>query len=249
MLTALIERNLTKVAAWEADRGDRPFVCFCCRAEVTLRRGGARAAHFAHKPPVTCQYGAGESDEHRRCKLELFEHLVGHPRVTKCEMERDLRTVRPDLSAYIAGVPVAIEVQLSSLSLERIAYRTIEYARKGIYVLWLPVHNVSLKRETYSLRPWERWLHALYFGRVYYWQEGLKILPVHFREHRMEVHGRMKDYQKISRRLKVPIDGRPVLLTDDFKPFKREAWAALDYNVPPSLLMVDRQPQWWRSAP
>ncbi len=247
MLTALIERNLQKVAAWEADRSDRPFFCFCCRAEVTLRRGGARAAHFAHKPPVTCQYGTGESDAHRQCKIELYENLRKHPRVTKCEMERDLKTVRPDLSAYVGGVPVAIEVQLSSLSLEKITYRTAEYARKGIYVLWLPIHNSSLMRESYGPRPWERWLHALYSGRVYYWLRGLSILPIHFRERRVDVRGRMKDYQKISRRLRVPIDGRPVVLTDDFQPIKREAWTSVAYSLPPSLLLIDNQLQWWRS--
>jgi hypothetical protein len=32
---------------------------------------------------------------------------------------------------------VAIEVQISSLSLETITERTIEYHRKGIHVLWL----------------------------------------------------------------------------------------------------------------
>jgi len=41
------------------------------------------------------------------------------------------------VSAYINGVPVAIEVQISSLSLETILQRTIAYARKGIYILWL----------------------------------------------------------------------------------------------------------------
>jgi type I site-specific restriction-modification system R (restriction) subunit len=40
-------------------------------------------------------------------------------------LERPLGTNRPDVSAHINGVPVAIEVQISSLSLETIAYRTM----------------------------------------------------------------------------------------------------------------------------
>src|SRR5687768_9319479 len=123
MLTATRQRDGQKLAAWEASRDDRPFLCHCCGSLVTLRRGGVRAPHFAHQPPVTCEYGTGESEEHRQCKIAIYERLVEDPRVVKCEMERNLGTVRPDLSAYISGVPVAIEVQLSSLSLARINYR------------------------------------------------------------------------------------------------------------------------------
>ncbi|HEV2761869.1 MAG TPA: competence protein CoiA family protein, partial [Pyrinomonadaceae bacterium] len=154
MLTATRQLDGRKVGAWEAEKGEGPFECFCCRQVVTLRKGRIIAAHFAHQPPVACEYGAGESEEHRRCKLALHAALAADPRVEKCELERDLGTVRPDVSAYVGGVPVAFEVQLSSLSLERIAYRTAEYTRKGIYVLWLPVRREGLRRALYAPRPW-----------------------------------------------------------------------------------------------
>jgi competence protein CoiA len=245
MLTAARERGGEKVAAWEVERGDGPFFCFCCRQVVTLRKGEIKAPHFAHVPPVTCEYGTGESETHRRCKLALFECLSSDPRVTKCEMERNLGTVRPDVSAYIAGVPVAVEVQLSHLSLARIQYRTSEYARKGIYVLWLPVYTSELKRQLYSPRPWEQWLHAAYFGRVYYWLEGVRVLPVHFRDYRLSVRGRTRDYQKLARS-KVPIDGRAALLTDDFRPVTRAAWSGRHLFGPPAKLFADTQPDWYQ---
>jgi len=135
MLTATREINGQKVAAWEVEKEDAPFLCFCCRQTVRLRRGEIKAPHFAHVPPVTCEYGTGESEAHRLCKIALYENLSRDPVVRKCEMERDLGTVRPDVSAYIDDVPVALEVQLSNLTLEKIQYRTLEYARKGIYVL------------------------------------------------------------------------------------------------------------------
>lgn len=237
MLTAIRQSDGLKLTAWEASRDDRPFLCHCCGSLVTLRKGGVRAPHFAHQPPVVCEYGVGESEEHRRCKIAIYENLVRHPRVTKCEMERNLGTVRPDVSAYINGVPVAIEVQLSSLSLAKICYRTAEYARKGIYVLWLPLYTRDLNQELYRPRPWERWLHAAYFGSVYYWLEGLKVVPVHFRDYYASVRGRTRDYQKLSRR-KVPIEGRAVLLADDFRPRQREAWSGQYLSIPQSKLLI-----------
>jgi len=244
MLTAKRQSDDLKIAAWEAERDQRPFLCHCCNQVVTLRKGGIRAPHFAHQPPVTCEYGTGESEEHRRAKLAIYESLRTSNRVTKCEIERNLGTVRPDISAYINNVPVAIEVQLSSLSLERIRYRTAEYARRRIYVLWLPLYMTALKGELYQPRPWERWLHAAYFGRVYYWLEGLQIMPVHFRDYYASMRGRTRDYEKLSQR-KVPLAGRVVDLIDDFKPVQREAWANKYISIPPSRLLMDKQAAWY----
>jgi competence protein CoiA len=244
MLTAARESDGEKVAAWEAERREGPFHCFCCKQTVTLRKGEIKAPHFAHLPPVTCEYGMGESEEHRLCKMALYESLSNHPGVRKCAVERYLGTVRPDVSAYINDIPVAIEVQLSNLSLARIQYRTAEYARRGIYVLWLPLHSTRLKRELYSPRPWELWLHAAYLGRVYYWLEDLKVLPVHFRHYQMSIRGRTRDYQKLSRQ-KVPINGLVATLTEDFRPLSRGAWSGKGISIPPAKLFVDAQADWY----
>lgn len=244
MLTALRESDGAKVAAWEAERGERPFLCLCCRQDVTLRRGQVVAPHFAHRPPFNCEYGAGESEAHRRCKLSLYESLRSHPGVTRCEIERDLGTVRPDVSAYVGGVPVAFEVQLSTLPLGKIIYRTAEYARKGIYVLWLPLHTPALDRELYAPRPWERWLHAAYFGRVYYWLEGLSIRPVHFRAFYARASGRTRDYDKLSRG-RVPLPGPTLSVAEDFAPRRRDAWATEGLTIPPARLFADARPKWY----
>ncbi|HKS30736.1 MAG TPA: competence protein CoiA family protein [Pyrinomonadaceae bacterium] len=246
MMTAIRQADGRKVGAWEAEREERPFLCPCCSEVVTLRRGGIIAPHFAHKPPVTCEYGTGESEEHRRCKISIFEALIADPRVRKCEMERDLGAVRPDVSAYINDRPVAIEVQASSLSLETIARRTEEYARRGIYVLWLPIYRESLKAELYNPRPFERWLHAAYNGRVYYWVEALRIQPVHFRDYLTKVRGRSHDYEKLSTK-KVPIDGEAVTLTEDFMAVERQSYTRGFINVPQSKLFMDTQPAWYEA--
>ena len=244
MLTAIRQRDALKVGAWEVEKQDKPFLCPCCSQVLTLRRGGIKASHFAHQPPVLCEYGEGESEEHRRCKISIYEALHKDPRVTKCEMERDLGAVRPDVSAYIGGVPVAIEVQASNLSLEKISRRTQEYARRGIYVLWLPIYQEGLRRNLYSPRPFERWLHEAYFGRVYYWLEGLLIQPVHLRDYLARVRGATHDYEKPSAK-KVPIDGKPALLTEDFMPVERDARTRGFLNIPRAKLFIDKQPRWY----
>ena len=244
MLTAVRQNDGQKVAAWEAARSDGPFLCFCCGQQVALRRGEIKAPHFAHFPPVTCEYGTGESETHRRCKIAIYESLISHPDVSKCEMERNLGAVRPDVSAYINGVPVAIEIQLSNLSLDKIQYRTVEYARKRIFVLWLPVYTSNLDQELYAPKPWEEWLHTLYFGRVYYWLEGIKITPIHFREYFAQIRSRTHDYQKLSRK-RVLIEGRSVSLTEDFKPLNRKSWHSRQISIPEAKLFIDSQPAWY----
>lgn len=244
MMTAIRQLDGRKVGAWEVDKRERPFLCPCCSEVVTLRRGGIIAPHFAHKPPVLCEYGTGESEEHRRCKIAIYEALLLHPQVARCEMERDLGAVRPDVSAYINNVAVAIEVQASNLTLEKIRRRTEEYARRGIYVLWLPIYKESLKRELYNPRPWERWLHEAYSGRVYYWVDSLRIQPIHFRDYLTEVRGRTHDYEKLSTR-KVPIDGETAILTEDFMPVERDEFARDFISVPRAKLFMDRQPNWY----
>jgi competence protein CoiA len=238
MLTAIRQIDCKKLTAKEANKADAPFICQCCDKRVSLRKGGVRSSHFAHFPPVTCEYGVGESEEHRRCKIEIYEHLINHPKVTKCEMERNLGTVRPDISAYINNVPVAIEVQLSTLSLEKIERRTADYASKGIYVLWLPKYQTSLLNRPYTPKPWERWLHALYYGRVYYWVGGLKILPFHFENYLIEINGRTKNYRKISKRYKLPVMEEILDLVGGFKAMSRDRYVLGNHNLLPAKLWI-----------
>jgi competence protein CoiA len=244
MLTAIRWEDQRKLAAREADKGDGPFFCQCCNRQVSLRKGGVRSSHFAHLPPVTCEYGTGESEEHRQCKLEIYNSLVNHPNVRACEIERNLGTVRPDISAYINGVPVAIEVQLSTLPLEKIQKRTIEYESKGIYLLWLPKYGSLLEHRPYSPRPWERWLHTLYFGKIYYWLKELEIVPVRFSNYIIEASGRTKSYRKISKRYKLPIKSESLILTTQFTAMNRTGSPIGSYTIPASKLWVDAKTNW-----
>ena len=180
MLSALRKSDGSQVTAWTESKANAPFACPECKSDVTLRKGRFVIHHFAHKPPVTCRYGVGETEAHRKCKMEIFEKLSSHPAATKVGLERGMGTVRPDVRACINGIYVAIEVQLSALSIESIIYRTQQYHLKGMHVLWLAQRTDALNEEQYSIRPWEKWVHAACFGRVYYWLQDLTVMPYHF---------------------------------------------------------------------
>ncbi len=259
MLSAIRGGDSKKVLAWEEAKSNKPFFCPRCFDAAILKKGTVRIHHFAHKPPVTCEYGLGESEQHRRCKLEIYEGLLKHRRFVECEIERDMGTVRPDFSAYMDGIQIAIEVQISALTMDQIIYRTSEYAKKGIYVLWLSIYTDALDDEKYSPKLWERWCHAAYLGRVYYWLGGLEVAPIHFDECSRYIEQKSwytqggdemsaGGYEKKYRRFKTPNHGRTVNLSDSFIPkYREQAWRSQTLSVPRSRLLIDYQPVWWRS--
>lgn len=183
MISADRKSDRESVLARDVSKADGPFLCPECSEPVLVRKSSIRTDHFAHAKSGICNYSSGESDTHRRCKLEIYNALLRHPKATAVFLERSLTTARPDISATINGVRVAIEVQISNLPLETIVRRTQEYARKGVYVLWLLQWTPYLDGLRYNPRLWEKWLHAAYFGRVYYWVEGLTVACYHFEPH------------------------------------------------------------------
>jgi competence protein CoiA len=80
MLCAIRQRDRKKVAAWDQVKTDGPFSCPLCIEEMILKKGTIKDHHFAHKPSITCEYGSGETEQHRECKLTIYERLRRHRR-------------------------------------------------------------------------------------------------------------------------------------------------------------------------
>lgn len=129
MLSARRKSDGQIVTAYMESKRNGPFRCLECNEEVILKMGRSRVNHFAHANPIACKFAEGESETHRRCKLEIYLALQKEAVVSNLALERPFGNVRPDVSAVIRGVPVAIEVQISSLSQDTIMRRTIEYAQ------------------------------------------------------------------------------------------------------------------------
>jgi competence protein CoiA len=165
-------------------------------------------------------------------------------------LERPLGTVRPDVSAYINGVPVAIEVQITSLSLGTIAYRTTVYMRKGIYVLWLLQWTPELDSNRYTPQLWEKWIHAVYFGRVYYWLKDLTVVSYRFepsfrkipqKTWRSEKGKKMTGggYSVRSKRHRSAVRGERFNLATDFVPKDRDWWEDNYLTIPAAKIFME----------
>jgi len=248
MLTAIISVSSKQVLAQETNKKDGPFKCPECEDPVLLKKGKIRVAHFAHIPPVTCSYGMGESELHRTAKISIYEALRKNSRVTKLQLERSLGQVRPDISFCLDDKRyVAIEVQASKLPPAEIVRRTRLYKSKNISVLWMPPFKVHMKNEgVYRPSQWELLIHAMYFGRTYYWMWEDKAVPVRYIKRREWVPGREWydsygdeqsagdhwKYYKADRILKI----LPVVSIVDMQTQHRKEFSAGVFEVPECFL-------------
>lgn len=226
-----------------------PFVCAQCHETVSLKIDKSRVNHFAHVNPLACEYVTGESNTHRRCKMEIYEALKRECHVRDVALERPLGRVRPDVSAYFKDIPVAIEVQISCLSVETIMRRTIEYHRKGIYVLWLLQWTPKLEAKRYSPQLWEKWVHAAYLGRAYYWIEKLSVACYRFEPHLVAVpktswyskqgtKTTANGYTRRSKRHRTAVREKLLNLATDFIPKERLWWEDGSIGVPDAKLFT-----------
>jgi competence protein CoiA len=228
------------------------FLCPACGRAVISRKSRIGKDGSFQKRRCICTYAGGETEAHRHCKMEIFKALQKQPGVHNPMLERPLGTNRPDVSVEINGVPVAIEVQISSLLRETIQRRTIEYARKGIYVLWLLRWTPKLDGRSYSPALWEKWIHAAYFGRVYYWIEGLTVVSYHFDTNHRTVpkkswhaeNGKKMTaggYSRRSKRYRTAVRGKTFNIATDFALRERFWWEGNGLKVPDAKLFMDRQ--------
>jgi len=236
MLSAY-DRNEDDVVAWEVTRDQAPFFCPECGESVVVKKGQFKIHHFAHLPDSACTYGVGESEEHRQAKYQIYEALSQHASVKSLKVERNLRDVRPDVSFCWQGEhEVAVELQISAISPGEVARRTRSYTAKNMSMLWItPYHRRVSGLIPYRTRVWERYLHALYFGKIYYWIAGEELLPVHFERYSLGTVSRewydeskqgfcWKEFEQFSPSLRNLRFGDTVRITDmktAWRPFRQ----------------------------
>jgi competence protein CoiA len=256
MLCGIRFQDNLKVFASYSEKEHGPFNCPGCKHELVLRKGRIKVHHFAHKPPYHCQRGEGESDAHRKCKESIYNSLSKYTHVTNLDVEADFGAVIADVYCLINNVPVAIEIQRSNLSVNEITARTSAYEKLGINVLWLALFNKKLGEKKYSPKAWEKWCHATYYGRVYYWVADLTIAPVHFAEFQNYVESSSwysesgeeqsaGGYYKYSKRYRTPSLGRFLNLATDFNPHYKKAWTSSTVYTPQCRVYLDKLKKWW----
>jgi len=183
-----------RVEAAEAIRGTR-HVCPNCLSEVILKRGRIVIAHFAHKPPVECDWARGETLAHMEAKRIIAESFVS--RGLRAEIEWPVPTLpshrRADVMVWNdRGDSVAVELQHTAIDLDEIEARAFSYAGAGIAQIWIPFLSDQIWDEAdavkkpdgrseyfvrrYPARPFERWIHGFNFGLVPYFDPTSKVL-------------------------------------------------------------------------
>ncbi len=252
MLTAFVVNLQEKREANEVEKDDAPFLCPACGSDVILRQGTIKIHHFAHKPPVTCSYGKGETEEHRRAKKGIAETLRKQG-VANVELEKRIGNSIADVYCEMAdGKKVAIEVQISKLTMREIADRTWAYQVQGVFVLWLVPWNPNLNERKYSPKQYEKWLHILNYGRVYYLYEGFTVIPYHFGEFmrhipQTEFGG---GYDKKSMRWvtphRCPANEASLTSLDHYvlKPIFN-ARSIDGFSIPKCNILLDKLTKWW----
>ena len=256
MLIALRENN-EDARAWLENKKSGPWFCPLCKESLILRKGEIRVDHFAHRPNSDCDWGRGESEKHRQCKIELYQSLVHIPAVSCIALERDLKTVRPDLSFLLHGQRVAIEVQVSELSMEKILHRTREYKKLDTAVLWLALIDAEAIEGNVSPPLWQKWVHALYFGRIYCWKPGYARLvrAAHLEPTEIEVpysewysEGELHQgggYTRRSKRWREICLGPLLDLSTDFGVSSRASFCGGRFEIPEARIFMDKSDRWW----
>jgi competence protein CoiA len=194
-----------------------------------------------------------EADFNHRICVETLRDTLMSRGATQVRAEQPLMNNRADIYCEIRGLPVALEIQHSRLSFEELRRRTHGYARQNVAVLWLIPYVFSGARM--APKNWQRWLHALYFGRLYCWQRETLITPVHFIPYQLYVEERKwfsadgeqcaGGYHYRSRRYEHPKPGPTLDLLRDFGRKPRVSWERGRYRLPGATLFADIRPAWW----
>lgn len=255
------------VFASDVTKKDGPFYCPETFEELIVRKCVEKIDHFAYKARMSPIAGR-ESKLHKDCKNELLEILTKKfpngnwkdERTLNEDIEKGFSKVIPDLSGRIDGKGVIIEIQKSSLSLKKIRHRTEQYTKRKAYILWIVPLLENLGSENFRPRLFERFLHTMYYGRVYYWYKGngSKLIPVHFgtAERWIEESTWFDEsgeeqttggYEKPYLRVKKPEYGNIVDLVTDFKFDNRKEFELENDQLssPECKIYMDKKPIWW----
>jgi len=119
-----------------------------------------------------------ESFSHKATKQLIVKYVAKYdPNIIESSLEKYFQNRRADVYfKFRDGKEIVVEIQNSRISVKEIIDRTLDYNKKGMYVLWLlngkgrivsapkmPQHMKDMK-----ISPAEHFLHKIYGGRVYY---------------------------------------------------------------------------------
>jgi hypothetical protein len=249
------------------------FICSKCLSKAIIKRCTDKIDHFAHKARLSpVLNGENESKLHNQCKNEICNFLKNNFPSGNWEIERPikenkhkkLKEIIPDISGRINNIPIGIEVQKTPYTVNKIANKTIEYAKRNMCVLWVVPLKESLGEEAFRPRLYEKYLHSLYFGKTYYYVVGKNnIIPVHYSPAKRYIdeatwwEGEGIDANEVSvggydltyKTIKTPNYGNLLDLSKDFIPYKRKYFKCKNEkkDIPECYILKDQLDRWWNT--
>ena len=143
------EGNLVSALETSLNR-EESYCCPGCKGVVLLRHGQVMCPHFAHKSLQDCQFfSENESAQHLSLKAALYKSLVNHGE--KVRIEKVLSEMGQIADLFV-GDSLALEVQCSRLSQQRLRERTRAYHQTGYEVRWLLGEDLWLGRRLTDLQ-------------------------------------------------------------------------------------------------
>ena len=265
---AVSVRTNKKVFCNIVTKTDGPFYCPKCMSPAIVRKCSEKEDHFAHKPKLSPILTSKDQSLHTECKNSICEYLAEkYPdggwkveRPIESSLKRGTKRIVPDISGRINSIPIAIEIQKSTYTLNKIQDKTEQYYKWGIFVLWIIPLREDLGIDDFRPRLFEKYLHAMYYGRAYYWipTKPNKLLPVHFSFSAryieptsfIDENGEEQNFggeYRLYKTIKKPnYDGFIDIATDlknvERPLFRNPKWAE---NIPACKIMMDTKEAWW----
>lgn len=161
----LLELNPTYLA----DLARQFLRCPACKSQIRLKNGRIKTPHFAHVSLATCQYySENESLQHLTLKKRLYHWFKQTEQVEIEHFLPDLQQT-PDL---LVNKTLAIEIQCSHLSIQRLRERTEMYRANGYTVLWLMGKDLWLDENMTEFK--RQLLYLTQNAGFYYWELDLQ---------------------------------------------------------------------------
>jgi len=264
---AISEKTGKRVYCKHVTKEDGPFYCPKCNSKAIVRKCAEKEDHFAHKTRLSPVLTKKDQSLHTVCKDSICDYLSKQYPNGNWATERPIpeskrlgtTMIVPDISGRINNIPVAIEVQKTAYTLNKIKEKTEIYNKWGIYVLWIVPLREELGDKDFRPRLYEKYLHAMYFGRAYYWipTKPNRLLPVHFSYSCRYIQptsfyedgdeksfgGFFLTYKTIKKPISVGyIDIATELKKTERPIFKNNKW---EEEIPACKIMMDTKETWW----
>lgn len=267
---ALRKEDNSRAFAFVVTKDDGPFYCPKCLSDAVVRKCSEKDDHFAHKANYTPLAMKKDTALHTACRNAIFKALAEAFPDGGWAMERKIDAneskgwpeIIPDISGRIGTTGVCVEVQTSAYTINRIAEKMEYYNKMRAKVLWiLPLKSPLKEESNFRPRLFEKYIHSMYFGRIYYWLPGCgsEVMPVHFsptarfievktffdkdQQEEVSYGGYFLSYKTI----KSPKFGSKANIATDFHDALRRKWSPANSRkeIPHCFIYLDKQEKWW----